>query len=371
MFSDEHLYSIALRRCSLIGDINFFKLVRDAGSAEKVWRSAKKLLSKTDGIGSRTVSDIGNPEHLKFAESELNFCRKNNITILLRHQNELPKLLHECEDAPAVLYCKGNIPAEKMPVSMVGTRNITDYGKAFISDFFSSVKNTRCTSVSGLALGVDTLVHEESVKNNIPTLAILAHGFHTLYPSKNRKLSEKILENGGALLTEFNSSQKPDRENFIQRNRVIAGISAATVVVESAFGGGSISTVTFANDYNRDVYALPGKITDKYSQGCNRLIAQNKASSIVTVKDLINELGYGTKQEPTEELFPRSETRTVLTEEQQMVYNIILDRPAVSLDDIADGSGIPSHKLFSVLLDLELSGYIQTLSGRQYKVVKH
>ena len=143
-----------------------------------------------------------------------------------------------------------------------------------------------------MALGADTEVHQISLANNIPTVGVLAHGFHTLYPSKNKNLSEKILEENGVLFTEFNSTQKPDRENFIQRNRVVAGLSPATIVVETAFGGGSMSTATFAVNYNREVYALPGKISDKYSQGCNQLIFQNKASVISTIPQLIEQLGF-------------------------------------------------------------------------------
>lgn len=153
---------------------------------------------------------------------------------------------------------------------------MTSYGQQFIGDFLEAASSSKCISVSGLALGVDKEVHEQSIHYKIPTVAVLAHGFHMLYPSKNKKLSEKILEEGGALFTEFNSSRKPDRENFIQRNRIIAGMSPSTIVVETGFGGGSVSTAAFANDYNREVFALPGKITDPYSQGCNQLIFRIK-----------------------------------------------------------------------------------------------
>ncbi len=366
MFSEEHLYSIALRRCNLIGDVNFFKLLRTANSAKEVWESSKKKLAKIDGIGQKIVADIGNKAHLEFAEKELKFCEKNNIKILLRHQNELPKLLNECEDAPSIIYYKGKFEEKRSAISIVGTRNITSYGKKFIEDFFEEIKKTNAISISGLALGVDEEVHAQSIKHKIPTVGVLAHGFHTFYPSKNRKLAEKILEDGGALFTEFNSSQKPDRENFIQRNRVIAGLSPATIVVETAFGGGSISTVTFANDYNREVYALPGKITDKYSQGCNQIIMQNKASAISTIKDLVNDLGFNASKEKMEELFPRSEVRLQLTDNQETIYKTIKTNPNISLDEISEKLSISSHKILPVLLELELSGLLKSLSGRQY-----
>jgi DNA processing protein len=369
MYSEEHLYSIALRECNFIGDINFFKLVRSFGSAKNVWESTKKALSKTDRIGTRTVSDIGNSEHLKFAERELLFCEKNSIKINLRHQNELPFLLKECDDAPAILYQKGNFDPSLKAVSLVGTRNITAYGKKFIEDFFDEAKSHPFISISGLALGVDKEVHEHSLQHQIPTIGVLAHGFHTLYPSKNRKLSEKIIEENGGLLTEFNSSRKPDRENFIQRNRIVAGISPSTIVIETAFGGGSISTATFANNYNRDVFALPGKITDKYSQGCNHLIFQNKATAISTIKDLLNLVGFNDPKDKMEELFPYSETSIQLSENQELIYQNIAANPHVSLDDLADIISVASHKILPVILELELLGKVKSFSGRQFVAI--
>ncbi|MCX8522528.1 DNA-processing protein DprA [Chryseobacterium formosus] len=366
MYTEEQLYSIALRECSLIGDITFYKLVRIFGSAKTVWETPKKELSKTDGIGKKTISDIGNAEHLKFAEKEIAFCEKHLIQIKLRHQNELPDLLNECDDAPAILYQKGNFNPQLKNVSIVGTRNITSYGKKFIEDFFTETKNCKYQSVSGLALGVDKEVHDFSIQNKIPTIGVLAHGFHTLYPSKNKKLSEKILEENGALLTEFNSSRKPDRENFIQRNRIVAGISPSTIVVETAFGGGSISTATFANNYNREVYALPGRITDKYSQGCNQLILQNKATAISTIKDLIDLLGFNEPSHKIEELFPSSKISIQLSENQEIIYKIIDENPNINLDDLAQKISLSSHKILPIILELELLGKVKSFSGRQF-----
>ncbi|MFC3159883.1 DNA processing protein [Chryseobacterium arachidis] len=369
MYSEEHLYSIALRECNLIGDINFHKLVRTFGNAKNAWENVPKEYKKLDGFGKKMVSDIGNPEHLKFAEKELKFCENHNVEINLRHLQQLPKLLHECDDAPAILYQKGHFDHSKQKVSIVGTRNMTSYGKQFIHDFFEETKSCQYISVSGLALGVDKEVHEQSIRHQIPTAAVLAHGFHILYPAKNRKLSEKILEEGGALFTEFNSSRKPDRENFIQRNRVVAGISPSTIVVETAFGGGSISTATFANMYNREVFALPGKITDKQSQGCNHLIFQNKAAAISTIKDLIDNLSLDKPRTTIEELFPRSEVAIQLTDGQELIFKIITENPQISLDDIIEKTDLSSHKILPVILELELLGKVKSFSGRQFLAI--
>ena len=366
MYSEEHLYTIALRECALIGDINFYKLVRTFGGAREAWEKTKKEYKKLDGFGKKLISDIGNPEHLKFAEQELKFCEQNHIKVRLRHLNELPRLLNECDDAPAILYQKGNFEDRKEKVSIVGTRNMTSYGTRFIQDFFEETQSCHYSSVSGLALGVDKEVHEQSIHHHIPTVAVLAHGFHLLYPAKNRKLSEKILQEGGALLTEFNSSRKPDRENFIQRNRIIAGISPSTIVVETAFGGGSISTATFANQYNREVFALPGKITDRQSQGCNHLIYQNKAAVISTVKDLVDNLGLNKAEAGIEDLFPKSEVMPQLTENQKSILSVISDHPKISLDDMIEKINFSSHKILPVILELELLGKVKSLSGRQF-----
>lgn len=365
MYSEEALYSVALRHCPLVGDVIFRKLVGEVGSAKEVWELSKSGLKDIFGIGKRISLEIGNPDHLKFAEKELKFCENHNITINLRHQNSLPSLLNECDDAPAILYQKGKFEASLKPVSIVGTRNITAYGKHFIHDFMSELpKNT--VTVSGLALGVDTEVHQTSLANQIPTIGVLAHGFHTFYPAKNRKLSEKIIEENGVLFTEFNSSQKPDRENFIQRNRVVAGLSTATIVVETAFGGGSMSTATFATNYNREVYALPGKITDKYSQGCNQLIFQNKAAAISTISSLIDQLGFSKNEAMIGDLFPSSEIRIQLTEQQEYILTGIDKNTPISLDDLSGKMNVAAYKILPDLLQMEISGYIKALSGRQY-----
>ncbi len=369
MFSDEHLYSIALRKANLVGDAIFKKLIDAEGSAENVWKLPKKKITKIFGIGEKISAEIGNENHLRFAEKEIEFCMKNNIKINLRHQKYLPKLLQECDDAPSVLYQKGNFNEDALPISIVGTRNITAYGKLFVEELLEELKLLKVQTISGLALGADAEVHQKSLDKNIPTTAVLAHGFHTLYPSKNRMLSEQILENGGALFTEFNTSQKPDRENFIQRNRIVAGLSPATIVVETAFGGGSISTVSFANSYNRDVYALPGKITDKYSQGCNQIIAQHKAATVSTVKDLIKDLGLYEPKEKIGDLFPKSEIKLQLTDEQDVIYNIIKANPLITLDEISEVSSLPTYKILPILLEIEISGYIKSFSGRQFQII--
>lgn len=220
-------------------------------------------------------------------------------------------------------------------------------------------------TVSGLALGTDTEVHRQSLQQDIPTVAVLAHGFDFLYPSQNRKLAAEILDSGGALITEFTSKRKPDRENFIQRNRIIAGLSRYTIVTETPYGGGSVSTATFAVMYGREVFALPGKITDPCSQGCNRLIAKNKAAAISNIPDLLTELRLNTKKQP-DSLFSDAQLQAMLTAEQSALLSSIRKHTEISADDLAEETGLGMPQLLTLLLDLELKGLLTSSSSRKY-----
>lgn len=367
MFQEEHLYSIALRASPFIGDVNFMKLIQITGSAKETWYLSKDVLKKITGIGPKISNAIGNDTYLKFADKELNFCIKNNIKIKLRHQKELPSLLSECDDAPAILYQKGDYDSSLTPISIVGTRNMTHYGKACIQELIETLKGKKVLVVSGLALGTDGFAHAEALKQNIPTIGILAHGLHLIYPSQHQKMAQEILESNGALLSEFTSSEKPNREHFLQRNRIVAGFSAVTVVVESAYGGGSMNTVNYANGYNREVYALPGRITDKYSQGCNAIIAQNKAKILSSFHEVIEDLRLDKAPEKIGNLFSNKEIN--LPKELQNIYQTIEAHQPISLDDLSEKLDVPPYKLGAILLDLELKSYIKALSGKQYIVI--
>lgn len=370
MFSEEHLYSLALRRCTGVGNVNFKKIIETIGSAQEAWQFSKSEFKNQSNIEPRILANIGNEQHLKYAEKELSFCEKNNIKILLNHHDELPFLLGKCHDAPAILYQKGEIEPNRKPISIVGTRNSTPYGKSFINHFLEEIKNMNTTTISGLALGTDGEVHTKSLQKDIPTIAVLAHGFHTIYPAKHHSLAENILGSGGALITEYSSHMRPDRELFIQRNRIVAGISPATLVIETAFGGGSISTVGFANQYDRDVYALPGKINDKYSQGCNHLIYKNKAAAISNIKDLIEDLFCFDEKSPyIGDLFSEEKSHPPLNEQQKNIYEIIAQYPNINLDDLSEKAELLPFQILPILLELEILGCIRSFSGRQFTII--
>ena len=367
MTSEEHLYILALKQCKNIGNINLKKLINHIGSAKKVWQSSSKSLLSTSGIGKHTIQNIGNKEFLLLAEKEIALCEKQDIKIISQNNDLYPKHLLNCDDSPVILFYKGNLHPDLNPISIVGTRKMTSYGKTFIQELLSGLSNSKVSTISGLALGVDSCVHEESLKNQIPTIAVLAQGLSLIYPPKNKGLANKILENNGALVTEYASFEGMAKENFLQRNRIIAGFSPNLIVVETAYGGCSVTTVNFANQYNRDIFALPGKITDVYSQGCNQLISLNKAETIVDINSLIKNLNFI----PQPELFPKEEAKIEIDPEKTdhiKILAIITENKTISLDELADHSGILHHKLLPILLDLEIYGYINCLSGRQYQL---
>ncbi|WDF47344.1 DNA-processing protein DprA [Chryseobacterium sp. KACC 21268] len=367
MNPEEYLYILALKQCKNIGNINLKKLINHTGSAKKIWESPQKSLLSISGIGKSSIQNIGNKDFLLLAEREIKFCEKHEINIISQQHNLYPKHLLNCDDSPVILFCKGNLDNDLNPVSIVGTRKMTAYGKHFIQDLLSELSSSKVCTVSGLALGADSCVHEESIKHNIPTIAVLAQSLDKIYPASNKNLSKRILENNGALITEYASFEGMSKENFLQRNKIIAGFSPHLIVVETAYGGGSVTTVTAANQYNRDVFALPGKITDVYSQGCNHLIASNKAETIVDVKTLVKNLNFI----PQPELFPMEETRVKIDadkKEHHKILEIITENKNISLDELADKSDILHHKILPILLDLEIYGYIKCLSGRQYQL---
>lgn len=367
MNPEEHLYILALKQCKNIGNINLKKLIKHIGSAKKVWESSPKSLISIFGIGKSSIQNIGNKEFLLSAEREIKFSEKHGINIITQEDNLYPKHLLNCDDAPVILFYKGNLNNDLNSVSIVGTRKMTAYGKHFTQDLISELSSSKVCTVSGLALGADSCVHEESIKNKVPTIAVLAQSLDKIYPASNKNLAKKILEKNGALITEYASFDGMAKENFLQRNRIIAGISPHLIVVETAYGGGSVTTVTAANQYNRDVFALPGKITDTYSQGCNHLIATNKAESIVNIKTLVKNLNFT----PQPELFPKSEPKIEIDPEKKdhhKILEIITENTSISLDDLAEKSEIRHHKILPILLDLEIYGYIKCLSGRQYQL---
>jgi DNA processing protein len=262
-----------------------------------------------------------------------------------------------------LLYTKGQSVEQRQMISMVGTRNISAYGKKFIEDFVAYLADKPVCIVSGLALGVDAHAHQMALQHGLPTIGVLAYGFKQFYPAKNKLLSEQMIAQGGQLITEFPPSHQIVREQFIRRNRIIAGLSKLTVVVETAYGGGSISTVNFANQYNREVYALPGRFNDKYSQGCNQLINQNKARILTDFSQIIDDLGIN----QTPKMGSLFDLPPDLTPEQNTIYNLLKAQNLVPLEDLIESSQLGMAQTMAVLLQLEMLDLVKPNSKKEYQ----
>lgn len=361
----ELLYEVALTLVSGIGDVNGKKLVAYCGGAEAVFREKKKSLSRIPGIGEKTVDSILSQDVLSRAERELDFADKYGIKILYYLNSDYPKRLQHCYDGPMILYCKGytDLNVAKI-IGVVGTRNVTDYGKLMTDKIVSELVGDDVLVVSGLAYGVDTCAHSASVKYGLKTAAVLAHGLHTVYPPVNKNLAKKMLECGGCLLTEQLSGAEPDRENFPKRNRIVAGMVDCLIVVESASKGGALITAEIANTYDREVFAVPGRVGDVYSAGCNKIIKDNKANILLDVNDLRSMMRWdeNKKTVPKQMRLFRE-----FSDDEKLVMGLFEESEVVYLDKIITETMLSPTKIASILLSLEFDGVLTALPGKRYQ----
>lgn len=360
-------YQIALTLVPGVGDIIGKKLVSYCGGVEAVFLEKKKNLLKIPGIGESTVNSIVNYEMSEKVEKEIEFIEKYKIKPLFYLDETYPNRLKQCIDGPVMLYYMGNadLNYEKI-ISIVGTRSITEYGRDMCKQIVKDLSNLNVMIISGLAYGVDTYAHKAALDNGLQTIAVLAHGLDRVYPHTNKSLAEKMLKNGG-LLTDFLSETKPDRENFPKRNRIIAGISDAVVVIEAAKRGGALITADIANSYNRDVFAVPGKVSDTFSEGCNHLIKTNKAALIQSAEDIVYIMGWETQRKKTQN--KQRKLLLDLTEEQKSVYEILSEKLSISIDELCSKSDLNVSKIAEVLLNFELEGIVKSLPGKVYQLV--
>lgn len=372
MNKEECLYSIALTRIKGVTLTVALHLVKTLGSAQKAFdlEAIKPLVTPKIFASLSTAITAGKSEALERAASELEFCTKKNIRVLPYHDDDYPYRLREIEDAPIVLFFTGNANLNaKHVISIVGTRKISEYGKDICNRFLPKLKDIAPDALilSGLAYGVDICAHRASLENNLPTVGILAHGLDRIYPSMHRDTAVKMLNNGG-LLTEYMSQTNPDKGNFVRRNRIVAGMADATIVVESAEKGGALITASLAFDYSRDVFAFPGRINDEYSAGCNKLIAEQKATLITSANDFakamnweINHADIAAKQ-PT--LFP------VLTEDEEKIWNELAGKTeGVTANVLCVSLNIPIHRIISTLSTMITNGWVKQLCGGRYKLL--
>ena len=358
------LYEIALTLIQGVGDVVGKKLVAYCGGAEAVFCETKKAMTKIPNITESIVDNIMSLNVLKRAEEEIKFVEKNEITPLFYLDSQYPKRLQHCHDSPMLLYYKGkaDLNAPKV-VGVVGTRNISDYGKYVTENVIEELSADNVLIVSGLAYGVDAAAHRAALKYDLATVGVLGHGMQTVYPAENRKLSQKMLEKGG-VLTEFISGTKPDRENFPQRNRIVAGMVDCLLVVESALKGGAMITAEIANSYDREVFAVPGRVGDIYSEGCNHLIKINKANLLTNAADIRYIMRWDVD---TKVVAKQMRMFRDFSENEKKIMDVFGDNRTVHLDDIIVGSELPPSKIASVLLSLEFDGILTAFPGKRYQ----
>ncbi len=366
MNKNDVLYILALQNVPNLGDSTAKKLIRHLGSAEAVLKAKKTTLLKIDGIGNMKMKEFDPPEHLRAAAKEINFIEENKIEYSYFLDNDYPDKLKHCVDGPILLFSRGNIDLKnKKIISVVGTRKITTQGIAFCEQLIEDLAPLDPVIVSGFAYGVDITAQKAALKHNLQTVGCLAHGLNQIYPKVHSKYVSAIEEHGG-FYTDFWSSEAFERTNFLKRNRIIAGISEATIVIESAEKGGSLVTADIANSYNREVFAVPGRPKDSQSKGCNNLIKSQNAHLLTSAADLVYILNWDTNSPPAgvqKQLF------IDLDPHEQPIYDYLQQNGKQQLDTIALNCQLPTYKAAGLLLEMELKGAIRPLPGKLFEAI--
>lgn len=361
------IFQIGIGLIPKIGDVTAKKLIAYCGGVEAVFKENKAAIRKIPGINSSIINEIANQSVLLRAEAEIKFIEKNKIKPIFYLDDEYPNRLKHCNDGPIMLYFKGNtnLNAKKV-LAVVGTRRSTDYGKIMCEEVVSQMATLDVLIVSGLAYGIDICAHKSSIQNNLPTIGVLGHGLNHLYPAEHKNTADKMIENGG-LLTEFMSDSRFDKENFPKRNRIIAGMADATLVVEAAAKGGALITAEIANSYNRDVFAFPGRGNDTYSKGCNYLIKTNRAALVENGADIVYLMDWMEKSSKKKNI--QQQLFVELSEEEQLIKDILSQQENIAIDSLANKCNLPVSKVSALLLNMEFVGVVRTLPGKIYQLV--
>ena len=369
---DEQIYTLALTRIPGLGQLGACNLVRTLGSASAIFHQRNELASLVPGVTDKLVKALDCPEAIKRAEEELMFTEKNQIQCITFNDERYPSRLRECEDAPLALFYRGNARLDALRViSIVGTRHATAYGEDLCNSFVRDLKEL-CPDVlivSGLAYGIDIHAHRAALQYGFPTVGVLAHGLDRIYPAAHRKTAIAMMDQGG-LLTEFMSGTNPDRQNFVKRNRIVAGMSDATIIVESAAKGGALITAELAESYHRDCFAFPGKTTDIYSAGCNKLIRNNRAALLLSAEDFVETMGWATSASKASPKAIQRELFPDLNEEESKVVDILQQNSeGMQVNQLVVEADIPINRMSALLFELEMKGVVRALAGGVYRVL--
>lgn len=359
------LHQIALTLIPHIGCVQA-RVLLEHFEAEEVFKAPRRLLEKIEGLGEVRIKSIKSFANFADAENELAFIEKYKIQPVFIRDEAYPKRLLNCYDAPVMLYYKGsaNLNQSKI-IAIVGSRTHTEYGKALTEQLVKELSGEQIMIVSGLAYGIDSVAHKACLKNEIPTVGVLAHGLDKIYPNSHKELAREMARQGG-LLTEFRHTAMPDRHNFPSRNRIVAGMSDATIVIETDMKGGSMITAELANGYNKDVFAVPGKITDKKSSGSNHLIKNNKAILLTDAAQLLETMGWTTGKKQAKPV--NRELFLHFTPEEQVIIDVIKKTGAAGIDEIYLESMLSSSAVAATLLGLEMRNVIQGMPGKRYQL---
>jgi DNA processing protein len=359
-------YQIALTFLHGIGPKKASVLASKLGSIEAVFHEKYTLIHQITGIGQTVLKEMNREKAFDLAQDQVTYIEKNKINTHFYLNANYPRRLKQCDDAPILLYSKGNFdPNPTKVISIVGTRNATEYGRNLCEELIDSLRDKDIQVVSGMAYGIDICAHQLCVKNNIQTVGVLGHGLDRLYPRIHNRTAEHMFNNGG-LLTEFIPGTNPDRENFPMRNRIVAGMSDATIVVESKKTGGSLITADLANDYNRDVFAFPGNVGQQFSEGCNLLIQKQKAHLIMNGTDFLNQMNWNERSKKTS---AQRSCFTELTDDEKPICEILEGSNGEHIDVLSMRTGFPVSKINVLLFHLEMKGVLRTLPGKKYSLI--
>jgi len=357
--------ALALKKIAQIGDNLAKNLVSYCGGIDAVFKEKKVALSKIPGIGLLRAESIIKFNDWDIIDQEIRFTEKYNIDIITYLDASYPYRLKAHSDSPFLLFKKGNadLNAARM-ISIVGTRNMSNYGKESIQQLVNDLATYKASIISGLALGVDTQAHKDALLHKLPTIGVLGHGFSTFYPAQNKKLAEEMIRTDGALITDYFSFVPGNPENFPSRNRIVASLCDALIVIESAHSGGSMITAELANSYDKLTFAIPGNTYQKYSQGCNLLIKLNKANLYDNIGDIIYHLNWD--KQPIEQKHQISLFEELSNDEKTVLA--ALNKAGVPIDEIYYQTKIAMSKLSLILLDLELKNVVKVLPGKKFAI---